>query len=44
VKGLREAGYDGVLSVEYEAQVYGFRDTGDEILARGRACLRDLGL
>jgi sugar phosphate isomerase/epimerase len=44
VTGLREAGYDGVLSVEYEAQVYGFKDTGDEILTRGRACLRDLGL
>jgi len=44
VAGLGKAGYGGVLSVEYEAQVYGFRETGDEILARGRAYLRDLGV
>ncbi|MBN8997237.1 MAG: sugar phosphate isomerase/epimerase [Rhizobiales bacterium] len=42
VKDLRGAGYDGVLSVEYEAQVYGFRETGDEILVNGRNYLKDL--
>jgi sugar phosphate isomerase/epimerase len=44
VKGLRGAGYDGVLSVEYEAQVYGFRETGDEILVNGRNYLKDLAI
>jgi sugar phosphate isomerase/epimerase len=44
VKDLRAAGYDGVLSVEYEAQVYGFHETGDEILANGRGYLRGLGI
>jgi sugar phosphate isomerase/epimerase len=44
VRGLRAAGYDGVLSVEYEAQVYGFREGGEEILANGRGYLRDLGV
>lgn len=44
VAALKRAGYDGVLSVEYEAQVYGFRETGDEILANGRKYLRNLGI
>lgn len=35
--GLRRAGYDGALSVEYEAQVYGYRLTEAEILKQGRA-------
>jgi sugar phosphate isomerase/epimerase len=29
---LRDGGYDGVLSVEYEAQVYGFDLPPDQIL------------
>lgn len=37
VEGLRRAGYDGALSVEYEAQVYGHRLTEAEILNRGQA-------
>ncbi|MEZ5865379.1 MAG: TIM barrel protein [Geminicoccaceae bacterium] len=36
VEGLRRAGYDGALSVEYEAQVYGYRLTEAEILNRAR--------
>ena len=37
VGGLRDAGYAGALSVEYEAQVYGYRESEDEILRKGRA-------
>lgn len=37
VDALREAGYTGALSVEYEAQVYGYRESEAEILNRGRA-------
>jgi sugar phosphate isomerase/epimerase len=37
VAGLRAAGYGGALSVEYEAQVYGYKESEDEILAKGRA-------
>jgi len=37
VEGLRAGGYDGALSVEYEAQVYGYRQSEDEILSEGRA-------
>jgi sugar phosphate isomerase/epimerase len=44
VAGLKRAGYDGVLSVEYEAQIYGFRESGDAILAHGRDYLRGLGI
>lgn len=36
VEGLRRAGYDGALSVEYEAQVYGYKDSEEQILVRGR--------
>jgi sugar phosphate isomerase/epimerase len=35
--GLRAAGYDGPLSVEYEAQVFGWHETEAQILAGGRA-------
>jgi sugar phosphate isomerase/epimerase len=44
VRDLRAAGYDGVLSIEYEAQVYGFRESDEEILAGGRDYLRGLGI
>lgn len=44
VAGLRQGGYTGALSVEYEAQVYGWRETPDEILARGLAFLRALDI
>ena len=37
VAGLKGAGYKGALSVEYEAQVYGYRETEDEILRNGIA-------
>lgn len=37
VRGLRSAGYTGALSVEYEAQVYGYRQSEDEILSDGKA-------
>jgi sugar phosphate isomerase/epimerase len=44
VGALGKAGYDGVLSVEYEAQVFGFKETEAEILAHGRRFLRALGI
>jgi sugar phosphate isomerase/epimerase len=44
VRELRGVDYDGALSVEYEAQVYGFRESDDEILAGGRTFLRGLGV
>jgi sugar phosphate isomerase/epimerase len=44
VEGLRQAGYAGALSVEYEAQVYGWRESGATILDHGIAFLRNLGL
>ncbi len=34
---LRAAGYTGALSVEYEAQVYGYRQSEATILSEGRA-------
>ena len=34
---LGKLGYSGALSVEYEAQVYGYRETEDEILRSGKA-------
>lgn len=34
---LRNAGYEGALSVEYEAQVFGYTDTEMEILNGGKA-------
>jgi sugar phosphate isomerase/epimerase len=37
VDGLRKAGYAGALSVEYEAQVYGYRESEAEILEDGKA-------
>ncbi|HEX4767182.1 MAG TPA: sugar phosphate isomerase/epimerase [Lichenihabitans sp.] len=42
VEGLRRAGYAGSMSVEYEAQVYGFALSDDEILASGRDFLSTL--
>lgn len=36
VDALRDAGYTGALSVEYEAQVYGYRESEAEILGKGR--------
>lgn len=44
VEGLRRGGYSGSLSVEYEAQVYGYRESGEEILDNGLAFLRRLGI
>jgi sugar phosphate isomerase/epimerase len=44
VEGLRRNGYAGALSVEYEAQVYGWHETGDEILGNGLAFLGRLGV
>lgn len=41
---LREAGYDGAMAVEYEAQVYGFERTDDAILAEGKAFCDRLGV
>jgi sugar phosphate isomerase/epimerase len=35
--GLRAGGYTGALSVEYEAQVYGYGQSEAEILAEGKA-------
>lgn len=37
VKGLSAAGYKGALSVEYEAQVYGYRESEAQILEEGKA-------
>ena len=39
IEGLRAAGYDGALSVEYEAQVYGYHENEAQILDEGRAFL-----
>lgn len=44
VAALGKAGYDGTLSVEYEAQVYGFKESEEEILTHGRGYLRGLGV
>jgi len=41
---LQAAGYDGALSVEYEAQVYGFQYTDADILGQSRAFLSKLGI
>lgn len=43
VRGLRDAGYKGALSVEYEAQVYGFDESEDTILRNGAIFLDRLG-
>jgi sugar phosphate isomerase/epimerase len=37
VAGLRAQGFAGALSVEYEAQVYGYRESEDQILGLGKA-------
>jgi sugar phosphate isomerase/epimerase len=42
IDGLRRAGYEGALSVEYEAQVYGYALSEDAILETGRAFLSGL--
>ena len=44
VEGLRRAGYAGSMSVEYEAQVYGFALSEDEILTSGREFLSSLSV
>jgi sugar phosphate isomerase/epimerase len=44
VSGLRAAGYEGALSVEYEAQVYGFEESEATILDHGLAFLAGLGV
>jgi sugar phosphate isomerase/epimerase len=44
VDGLRAAGYAGALSVEHEAQVYGYEASESEILASGIAFLDRLGV
>ncbi len=36
VAGLRKAGFNGALSVEYEAQVYGYAESEAEILEKGK--------
>jgi len=41
---LQSAGYGGALSVEYEAQVYGFRRSDEQILSEGRAFVATLGV
>lgn len=37
VEGLHAAGYEGALSIEYEAQVYGYDETESQILGDGKA-------
>jgi sugar phosphate isomerase/epimerase len=44
VEGLRRSGYAGALSVEYEAQVFGYHESQEEILDHGLAFLRRLGI
>lgn len=44
VAGLRKAGYAGAMSVEYEAQVYGYTLSDDEIVEGGLAYLKSLGI
>jgi sugar phosphate isomerase/epimerase len=44
VARLREKGYDGALSVEYEAQVYGFQLSDQQILDESRAFLSQLNV
>lgn len=41
---LRAAGYDGTLSVEYEAQCFGYHETPEHILSHARQFLADLGV
>lgn len=44
VAGLRRVGYAGAMSVEYEAQVYGYTLSDDEIVDGGLASLKSLGI
>lgn len=44
VGALGSVGYDGVVSVEYEAQVCGWQEDDATILAHGRRFLRALGI
>jgi sugar phosphate isomerase/epimerase len=44
VESLRNVGYDGALSIEYEAQVYGFKRTDGQILDEGRTFLSNLSV
>jgi sugar phosphate isomerase/epimerase len=44
VRGLREAGYQGALSVEYEAQVFGFDESEETILRSGAMALKRFGV
>jgi sugar phosphate isomerase/epimerase len=44
VAGLRVAGFCGGMSLEYEAQVYGFELTDDDILSSGRSMMSRLGI
>jgi sugar phosphate isomerase/epimerase len=44
IEALRQIGYVGAVSVEYEAQVYGYRESEQEILGHGRKFLNDLGV
>ena len=41
---LRAAGYQGALSVEYEANVFGFAELEAVFLAHGRSFLKGLGV
>ena len=41
---LAHSGYTGAMSVEYEAQVFGFRETQEHVLSHGRQYLNQLGV
>ena len=43
-EGLRRVGYDAAMSVEYEAQVFGYELSDEEILHSGRKFLTTLGV
>ncbi len=43
-EGLHRAGYAAAMSVEYEAQVYGYALSDDEILLSGRDFMSNLGI
>jgi len=44
IDGLRNGGYDGALSIEYEAQVFGFERSDEEIVEGNRAYLKQFGV
>jgi sugar phosphate isomerase/epimerase len=44
VSGLAGIGYQGTCSVEYEAQVYGYKESEQEILDHGRSFLSQHGI